>query len=513
MGDQNYSRIGYRKRKVVHGGGGSSEHHHHHGRRYEIVRALRILGMAAVLIQALLSGIFLYSINATGMLPWKYLFLIIVVLIGLLALGFVLQYRHFRARTVGLVLSSLMCALLLVAVVYLNQVVNTIVRVQGSYKTDQMVVAVRSDDKAGELKDAANYTFGIVTAVDGEKSEKMQEDITSALDSDISVRDYATPVEEARALLNGEIDAAIYNEAYSGLIGDVIQDYSNKVRVIYHYGIRTALVQESVEPGEPFNLLISGIDVSGDISQNSRSDVNIIMTVNPRTKQILLTSTPRDYYVQIPGVSGEARDKLTHAGIYGIDASMQTLEQLYGIDLTYYARVNFTTLVSLVDTLGGITVYSPATFVAYTDHDVTIKKGINHLNGREALAFCRERYSFEDGDNQRGRDQEAVLTEILNKLMSPAVLANWSDILDSLGGSFQTNMSEKKIAELVNQQLSEGGSWSIQKQAAAQGGSELTTTYSGGSQKLYVMIPDMYSVHEAAARISMVLSAQGSSSK
>ena len=273
--------------------------------------------------------------------------------------------------------------------------------------------------------------------------------------------------------------------------------------MLYQYGINTEIEKEEVNVEKPFNVYISGIDVSGPISTNSRSDVNIIMTVNPNTKKILLTTTPRDYYVTIPGISGDVRDKLTHAGIYGVDASMSTLESIYDIDISYYARVNFTSLIKIVDALGGVDVYSEYAFT--TAHgNYSIQKGTNHLNGDTALAFSRERYSFEDGDNQRGKNQEAVLTAIIQKAMSPAILTKANQILSTVGDSVETNMTQDEMAKLINMQLSDGASWTIESQAAV-GTGDNQACYSSGSQLLYVMWPDEAVVESLSNKMKQVM--------
>ena len=183
----------------------------------------------------------------------------------------------------------------------------------------------------------------------------MFNEIESEVGKDVKSEEYSSLTDEAQALLDGKVDAAVFNEGYMSMIDESIDGFSEKVKILYQYGVKTKVKSEKkADVTEPFNVFISGIDVAGPITTNSRSDVNIIMTVNPNTKQILLTTTPRDYYVTIPGVSGDARDKLTHAGIYGVDASMATLENLYGIDISYYARVNFTSLETIVDALGGV---------------------------------------------------------------------------------------------------------------------------------------------------------------
>ena len=220
---------------------------------------------------------------------------------------------------------------------------------------------------------------------------------------------------------------------------------------------------------------------------------------------MLLTSTPRDYFVPIPEVSNGVRDKLTHAGIYGVDASMRTLEELYGIDITYFVRVNFDTLIKLVDAMDGLDVYVEYPFDCYTD-EYHFDKGWHDMFGDQVLAFCRERYSFADGDNQRGRNQEQVLKALIEKLISPAILPHYADILDSLDGFFQLNIPQEKIAELVNMQLSDNASWEIMKQSAEQGESALETTYSAGSTPLYIMWPDDASVKVNKARIEMIMS-------
>ena len=333
----------------------------------------------------------------------------------------------------------------------------------------------------------------------------MLEDVTKVLGQEPDLKEYANVQELAQGLLDGEIGAAIYNEAFNGIIEDTIPEYIDQIKILYQYGIETEIVQEEqATVTEPFNIYISGIDVSGPITTNSRSDVNIIMTVNPNTYEILLTTTPRDYYVTIPEISGDQRDKLTHAGIYGVDRSMATLENLYGIDITYYARVNFTSLIEIVDALGGVDVESEYAFEA---GGYSFQQGTNHLNGEQALAFSRERYSFSGGDNQRGKNQEAVLTGILQKAMSPAILANASELITSVSDSVETNMTRTEMAQFINKQLAEGGSWTIESLAAT-GTGDNQACYSSGSQLLYVMWPDETAVSKISARMQQVLSEQ-----
>ena len=465
-------------------------------------KTLHMAGKLITLIQLILAVGLIAVIWNSGLVPTKYLVAIIIVLLILFGVTFGLQYVKNKVYIVGIVLSIILSILQAIGIVYMLKADKLMADVGGAnYKTDNMIVVVKKDNPASNLMDASMYRFGTQTAVDQENTQTMLDNINKALGREVKVEQYGTVQELANALLEGRVDAAVYNQALDGLITDSIEDYSDKVRVLYHYGIETELEQETADVGEPFNVYISGIDVDGPIATNSRSDVNIIMTVNPNTKKILLTTTPRDYYVQIPDISGEQRDKLTHAGIYGVDASMRTLEQLYGIDISYYARVNFSSLVKIVDTLGGVDVDSDFDFDAQGYH---FQKGMNHLDGKQALAFSRERYSFEDGDNQRGKDQEKVLTAILNKAMSPAILSNASALIADVSDSVQTNMTQEEMAKFIKMQLNDGASWTIESQAAS-GNGDTQACYSSGDQPLYVMWPDEAVVQSISAKMNEIL--------
>jgi LCP family protein required for cell wall assembly len=238
-----------------------------------------------------------------------------------------------------------------------------------------------------------------------------------------------------------------------------------------------------------FSIYLSGIDTYGALSTKSRSDVNIIATVNTETHQILLVSTPRDYFVPL-SISNGKEDKLTHAGIYGIQVSMDTLEMLYDTDIDYYFRVNFTGFKDIIDALGGITVESDYTFTSKDGYNYV--EGENQLDGEHALSFARERYAFSDGDNQRGKDQMQVIKGVVKKAMSPELLLNYTSILDAVDGSFETSMPYDLISSLVRNQLDQGGSWEVITYSAT-GTNGSAVPYSM-SQRAYVMIPDEDSV-------------------
>lgn len=401
-----------------------------------------------------------------------------------------------------------------------------------------MIVMVRTDDAAASLSDTAGYKYatagrystdnsdtsstGSTEAASSTVNQEYLDDMVSDVESQVGtldIRQYDNPVEACRALTDSDVDAVICSSVYPDLMEDVDPGYSSAVKTIYTRNFvtaaddsadastdSTAAAAEEVSDvtQDPFNVYISGIDVSGPISTVSRSDVNIIMTVNPKTHKILLTTTPRDYFVYIPGISGNSRDKLTHSGIYGINASMATIENLYDIKLNYYVRVNFDSLINIVDALGGIDVNSDYDFntdTGSTSYHFT--KGINHMNGEQALAFSRERHSFQSGDNQRGKDQEAVLTAIIEKMQTSAVLTNANEVLSVISQSAQTSLSRDDMNKLIRYQISEMPDWDVESQAAT-GTGDMQVTYSMPGSTLYVMWPDEDVVKTLSEKIKEV---------
>lgn len=489
-----------------------STHRHsrrHKGKQYAAkanVLEKNLAGKIIVLLQLLMTVVFTAVIWNSGMVPGTYIAILFVVLLILFGIMFGLQFVKNKLFILGIVLSVIISIVLGIATYYIYRTDRMLTDVGGAtYKTDNMIVVVRKDDEAENILDAKDYKFGTQTTLDQENNQLMLDDIKKVIGQDPDLEEFESVQEVGQALLDGKIGAAIYNEAYEGIIDDAVEGYSDQVRILYQYGVETEIAQEEKKDvDQPFNIYISGIDVAGDITTTSRSDVNIIMTVNPNTHKILLTTTPRDYYVTIPGISGEKRDKLTHAGIYGVDASMSTLESIYGIDISYYARVNFTSLVRIVDALGGIDVYSE---YAFEGRGYQFDKGMNHMDGAAALAFSRERYSFKSGDNQRGKNQEAVLTAILKKAMSPALLANASELITSVSDCVETNMTRTEMAKFINMQLSDAASWDIES-VAATGSGDSQSCYSSGSQLLYVMWPDETSVAEISEKMQQVISGQ-----
>ena len=487
-----------------------------------------IIKWAKPVIQTVISALLLYMLISCGLLPAKYLGIAIGAVIGLLLITYITSRSDsFAARSFGTALALIVCLILVFAAFYLRQIVRTLDQISGTNtEINSIVVAVVEGNPVQNIGETAGYTFGVQENFDEEIIKSITDDIiVKNGDSELKIIPYDSVLQLAQALLNNEVDAVIYNNAYLSILDDALNGFSTQTKIIYEktfeYDIENIETNSekkhvTIERGEgrdtviakdisltedSYTILISGIDVSGPINTTSRSDVNILMSVNPKTHKILLTTTPRDYFVIIPGVSGESRDKLTHAGIYGVRTSMRTLENLYGIDISNYIRINFDSLIQLVDTLDGVDVESEYEFDSAGFHFV---RGANHLNGEQALAFSRSRSSFEEGDNQRGKNQMMVLTAILNKLQSPALLKNPAGILDVVGRSMQTSIPTAQITKIISWQLDNPQKWDISRQAVI-GTGDTQQTYSMPDTSLYVMWPDEDSVKNAAIMINKIL--------
>ena len=283
-----------------------------------------------------------------------------------------------------------------------------------------------------------------------------------------------------------------------------IKGFVEKTKVIYKFTIivKTSSVSKDLDvTRKPFNIYISGIDTYGEISSVSRSDVNMVVTVNPKTRQILLTSIPRDYYVPLHGKTGY-NDKLTHAGLYGVDTSIQTVEDLLDIDINYYVKVNFSSVIKIVDALDGVEVLSDYSFTSIDGYNYT--KGYNKVNGEEALSFARERKAFSAGDNQRVKDQQALLEAMFRKCISPSMIVKYNSFLNSVEGSFVTNMPVDRLKALVKLQIAKKYKWIITANSL-DGENSSNYTYSYSASKLYVMEPIEESVDYASKLIKSVI--------
>lgn len=481
------------------------------GKKRQQKRKKNTFGYLLIILQAIVSVFLLISLTWLGMLPMKYITLAGLVLLCLWLVCVLSQVNRKKSGILGKVYSIFMIAGLSVGVFYIAKTTNLIGQISGNaFKTEKVVVAVLDSDPAEKLEDAAEYQFGIQFDKGADTMESALATINEELGQDVETIQYDNLKEQAEALYSGEVQAIVYNTAYSNVIESELEEYGEKARVIYSTQAKVSLnVSQGTDDSlttKPFTMYISGLDVYEDtVDQGQRSDVNIIAVVNPKTHQILLVTTPRDYYVTIPGVSEGMYDKLTHAGSYGIDTSMATLGELYETEINYYAQLNFTALIEIVDILGGLDVVSEYAFTTSEDsgYVMDVQEGENHFNGVQALAFARERQNVEGGDLQRGKDQQAVITAMIKKMLSPTMLLKANSILETVGRNVETNVSQEQINALIRYQLSKNPQWSILS-LSAEGETGEDACYSAGGEILSVVYQDEESIRHIIEQANIV---------
>jgi len=368
-------------------------------------------------------------------------------------------------------------------VYYLNKTMNFIDNI--GIITEEVTyyhIVVLSDTRYQEVSDLDGESLAYFDTTEEEVLNSIKLNLTKNNTNDID-----------------KLKEMLYNkEVASILISDIIKNHYEEESVTFNDEVRildTISIKSEIKDitkkvsmkNTPFNVLISGIDTYGAINTKSRNDVNIVATINPNTNKILLTSIPRDYYVQLHGKKG-LKDKLTHASYYGTETVVKTIEDLLEIDINYYIKVNFSTVIELVDALGGIKVYADQ--AVYLPGCPRIKKGYNKLNGECALAFSRERYSYSDGDLHRGRNQQEVIKAIFNKMASgTTILTEYNKVLEVMEGKFVTNLNMDEALNFVKYEVDELGSYTFSNTQLTGSGS-MGETYSYPGQSLWIMIPN-----------------------
>lgn len=475
-----------------------------------------IPGAVITIIVIMLSVVFMGLLAMTKMIPTIYMLIIGIVLAVIAAIIWLLVWHtRYTGRFIGgTVLAVIMIAILAFGGFYINKTRSAISNISGeTTEVTQMAVYVKSDDAADSVEATAGYTYGILSSLDRENTDGAVAHLNSEFGTEVQTKEYAGLTELADGILNGEVNAMLLNSGYLSVYEDMdgYTDFSTKIKEVGTVDVESTIqsAEEStpIEPittangGKVYTIYLSGIDTRGEMTAKSRSDVNIIATVNTDTHEILLVSTPRDYFVPL-SISGGAPDKLTHAGIYGIDVCMDTLGMLYDIDINYYFRINFGGFVKVIDALGGITVNSDYDFDSKNILGYHFNKGENYVNGEQALIFARERYAFQEGDRQRGKNQMEVIRGVVKKALSPEILTSYSSILSSLDGCFGTNITYEEIAQILQQQLTNGGDWTIVSYSV--NGTGATEKPYSMSQKAYVMVPDYNTVDKAKSLMEKV---------
>lgn len=454
------------------------------------------------------SVVVLTKVVKMNILPTKFL----AVAIGVVVLIIVFDLLAARKLWPGILTSIISIALIaamIIGIIAINKVDKTvdIVTDKGTEEKTEMVIAVLADSDVEKITDLSELLIGYLDDYDVNSSKKVMDEIDKSVGGSANYNAFDDKFAMVDALYNQTIKAMILNKANIDVIkdGEGYGDFEDKVKIIYSSEITNYI--EIVDKEQNTNLnqfvvYISGIDTFGDVSVRSRSDVNILAVVNTKTKHIQLINTPRDYYIEHPKSNG-VKDKLTHAGLYGVENSIGALENLYGVKINYYVRMNFSGFEDIIDAMGGIDVYSDKDFTVEPVKHYTV--GVNHLSGIEALAFARERHAFAAGDIQRGQNQMKVIIAMINKLSSKDVLYNYSNVLDGIAGTFQTDMASDDIYTLVKKQLVDNTKYTIDSYSVT-GTGDSCTTYSTPKTKVWVMQPNMDEVEHAKGLINSVLS-------
>ena len=432
-----------------------------------------------------------YLLLKYNILPFKYLlvYFVIVGLIPILLIFFTIFIRLPKIwRIILPIIEIIYIIILFVVFFYLNQTFNFLDEFTSGfdYETKNYYVLTLNESGYNKIDNLENKKIGYSNGLDLSITKAIE---TIERKVDLNHQEYNGFTELFNALENKEIDSVLIIDGFYDLLKESENTTVNKTTIIYEFSIKEKIneIKKDVDvTKETFNIYLSGMDSYGSVTDKTLSDVNILMNINPQTNKILMISIPRDYYVELAGF--KQKDKLTHAGIYGVETSVKTIENLLDVEINYYVKVNYNALIKLVDALGGVDVYSKYAFTS-TESYIKFKKGYNTLNGREALEFVRTRKAFLEGDRVRGENQQAMIQAIIKKASDVSILLKYDDILKSLEGCFTTNISTDKIMSIVNMQLDKMPSWSLES-ISLNGSDSHNYTYTYPTQELYVMIPN-----------------------
>lgn len=471
--------------------------------KYEV----KFMKFISKVIALILIGSFLllmFKIYELNIIPANY-FLIVsgVILFFVLILIFKLVRKKTTlfSRIFFDVVALLFITLFVYGYTYMNTIYNFMNGILSKeYEIKNYVVVVNQNSKAKKINDLNNQEIAYLASDNNYNSVKKRIEKTIKYKE----KSYTSVDLFTKTIENNYNNALLIEEEYYNLLKEENTLTNTRVIKTYKIIIQKEIKKTNKDEETPFILYISGIDTYGKITSVSRSDVNILAFINPKKEKILLVSIPRDYYVKLHNTTGN-QDKLTHAGIYGIDMSMSTINDLMDIDIDYYLRINFSTLTKSIDLIGGIDVYSDKTFTPESNKNIVIKEGINHMDGQMALAFARERYAYASGDRHRGQNQQAIIEAMINKMTDIENINKYKAVLTSLDGTFETSMSYEELTDLFKMQIAKRIKWDIES-ISLDGSGAMRPTYSMGSKNLYVMIPNIDSINSAKLKIDECMS-------
>lgn len=450
----------------------------------------------------LIFAFFLYRYN---ILPIKYRVLLLIILPVILLCYLYLSSKDKIKKTGNIIFSIILIIISISEIIFISfanssiKTINEISKKDNSLMTEMSYI-VSKDSPYKSLEDIKEASLSIAETEESETIDEVLRKYKKEFDTDIATNKYIDYLSLGKSLLRGKEEVMLLNEGFRSLIEESEENFSQDTRKIGSVLVENKKKEseydkEEVAEDGAFNVYISGIDTYGSLSNVSRSDVNLVISVNPVKGKVLITTIPRDSYVDIPG---KGMDKLTHAGLFGVDSSIQTIENLLNINIDYYGKVNFTTLTELIDVLGGIDVENPRAFSA---EGYNFVQGTNHLDGRASLVFARDRYHQAEGDFDRGKNHTRIIAAIINKMLKPEMLLNFNNISQVALKSVNTDMPYEKMIELVNKQIDSGRNWDIESQALAGSGTMDLKSALMPEAKLYMMVVNEDSLAKVEKKI------------
>ncbi len=443
-----------------------------------------------------------------NVLPLKYLFLLFLVLSLIdVFLYFAMSKKNSNWRMFGTGLSIIVFLACFIGINYQNITLNFLHQITFlNIETEKYQIIVKNDSSLNSIRDLKDQTLAFVENREG-ASKAYQEILKEENLAKYEIDSTANLID---SFLNGDIGVILLEQSEEELYNEMQKDFKENHKVLKTISVEVQKKDFSKDVSitkEPFSVYITGVDTYDEISSVARSDVNMVVTVNPLTHKILLTSIPRDYYVPIYNDKSGLNDKLTHAGLQGVETSIKTIENLLEMDINYYAKFNFTSLIQIVDAIDGIEVDSPFAFTADYKEETHVyyefQKGINKLDGKQALAYVRERYGLREGDVARAKHQQQVVSAIVNKLSTSTILTKYGELIGSMEGNFVTNIDIDSITSFVKMQLDKMPSWTIESQVLKGSDASMKTA---SMPNLYssVMVPLEDSVKEAIKKIDEI---------
>lgn len=495
-------------------------------------KVYKVIAILLSIVMIVLMAFFTYQLIKMDILPQN-LFIPVILIFVLISLILILWINLMAHGVVSKVFAMIFVLLYTVSMGIGNFYV---------YKTDGFMQKV-TDHKIGDVKSTVSIIVmddsnirnlsslkgkkvGRLNNVDKVGTNKLLKSVNKKKGSNyFKTKKFDGALSEVEALYNGEIDAMILNESYRGNVTSVeeYEHFSTETRVVYSTSYYTTKKNDSLVVSDitknPFTILISGNDTTGDVSELSRSDVNMLVTINPKTSTILLTSMSRDTYVEtVCDADGDTAcpegqmDKITHTGIYGLNTTRQTVEKFYDLKVNYSFRVNFTSVIDVVDALDGIDLNveeGEQCDLFWANMKPGLPVGLHHVDGETALAFARERKAYVDGDYQRVRNQQKVMQAIINRAISSSALVNYTSFINSLESAFETNMTYDEITDLIKYELQAKPDWKFETYQISGLGDELMCASLG--QAASVQVPDLNTVRIAREKIEAVMNGKSSS--